>query len=111
MTRYDFLSSISSYNDVINSTNKPSVIAWVSSNIASQLAIDQSRISNMSVQPGSIIVTFVLLPGSTGQQNVQNLTNTLRDLVQSGNFAVTLPNGQRLNVYSTSFLVRNYSIN
>ena len=69
------------------------------------MAVNKSRIAGVDLQPGSILVTFKLLPGGPGENNASAAISTLRDLVTSGNFTVTLGDGQTLVADPVSFLM------
>lgn len=66
----------------------------------------ESRIKDLTVEPGSIVVKFTLLPGGDNNEaNVKNLTDLLKSLVETGQITLTTPDGQKLNVIKTSFMV------
>lgn len=96
---------VANFEEVISSEEKEAAfIVEITQSIADAMAVDKSRIANVSVHPGSILVSFTLLPGGPGENNVSTAMSTLKDLVTSGNFSVTLGDGQTLVADSASFL-------
>lgn len=91
------------YDAIITDSSKPEFISSVTQAIADAMAIPASRVSNVNVRPGSIVVSFTLLPGGPGETNVSTAESTLRELVTSGNFSVTLADGRTLVADSVSF--------
>ena len=59
--------------------------------LASKLSISKSRIVNLQIKSGSIIVTFTLLgnDGHSGEMNVNDLQNTLTALASNGSLSLT----------------------
>lgn len=72
---------------------------------AAVMAVNISRIANVDVRQGSILVSFILLPGGPGENNTSAATSLLMVLVKDGNFSVTLGDGQTLVADSKSFLM------
>lgn len=96
---------VASFADVIpNELGKGAFIMAVTQIIASEVDVNISRIVNVDVRPGSILVSFTLLPGGPGENNASTAMSILRELVRNGNFSVTLSDGQRLVADSGSFL-------
>ena len=94
---------VGNYDAIITDSNKPEFINKVTRAIADAMGIPTSRISNVDARPGSILVSFTLLPGGPGDTNVSTAESTLRELVTSENFSVTLADGRTLVADSASF--------
>jgi len=77
----------------------------VTSTLATTLGVNESRIINMTLTKGSIIVQFALLPSASDSE--ASLTTTLSKLetaVKGGNFNVTLSDGSVLSAIPSSFV-------
>lgn len=93
------------YDDFINESTKDGFVQQVKAKIASTLGVNQSRITNVTVEPGSIKVIFKLLPGGIGDANTSSLVSALRSFVESGSFVITLNDGRNITANSTSFFL------
>lgn len=91
------------YEDVITDLSKPEFISRVTQAIADAMGVQTSRLTNVDVRPGSILVSFTLLRGGPGENNVSTAATALRQLVTSGNFSISLADGRTLVADSVSF--------
>ena len=82
-------------------------ISIVRTHLASLLNINESRISNLGIRPGSIIVFFSILPANNSDQPSINATVLLlQQLVSGGQINLTLPGlGRVIRVDPNSFQV------
>lgn len=78
-------------------------ISKVTESVAEKVKVPVRRIANLTAWPGSIFVSFILLQGMPGETTVAMAVSTLKELVTTGNFSVTLPDGRTLNADSSSF--------
>ena len=74
--------------------------------LVEKLEIKPSRISNVFIREGSIIVSFVLLPGEYGDKNVTQALNLLQAAVEGSKFSVVLEDGKKLIADANSFLFK-----
>ncbi len=96
---------VANFADIIpNESKKEAFILAFRQRTAAVMAINISRIANVEVRQGSILVSFTLLPGGPGENNASAATSMLMELVRDGNFSVTLGDGQTLVADSGSFL-------
>lgn len=97
---------VANFADVIpTEAKKEAFIIVIKQSTADVMAVNISRIVNVDVQPGSILVSFTLLPGGPGENNASTATSALMELVTNGNFSVTLGDGQKLVADPGSFLI------
>ncbi|KAL9974072.1 hypothetical protein ACROYT_G011071 [Oculina patagonica] len=96
---------VANFADIIpNESKKEAFTLAFRQRTAAVMAINISRIANVEVRQGSILVSFTLLPGGPGENNASAATSMLMKLVRDGNFSVTLGDGQTLVADSGSFL-------
>lgn len=94
---------VGNFADFVTVSSKPEFISTITVALANAMDVQKSRVTNVDVQPGSILVSFTLLPGGPGQNNVSTAASALRELVTSGNFSVTLADGRTLFADAASF--------
>ena len=94
---------VGNYEDVITDSSKPEFISRVTQAIADAMGVQTSRLTNVDARPGSILVSFTLLLGGPGENNVSTAVSVLRELVTGGNFSVSLADGRTLVADSVSF--------
>ena len=87
----------------------------MASAIASSLGIPKSRIINMQVSSGSILVTFDLTEPSTGSDKVtvKQAIDSLGNKVKAGTFVVTLSDGSKLTgmlPINAVYNINNYTL-
>nr|XP_045610212.1 uncharacterized protein LOC123765577 [Procambarus clarkii] len=72
----------------------------VASQIASQLNISETRIHNMTIRNGSIIVGFDVLPDltRTSDKTPQKVVDELYELINSGGLVILGPTNKQLNI-------------
>ena len=93
------------FEDIIPSEEKKTeLIVSFTQYIADVMSVNKSRIADVVVRPGSILVSFTLLPGGPGENSVSMAMTALKDQVMSGNFSLILADGQKLVADSASFL-------
>ena len=93
------------YHATVTKFGKAAVEASIKNRIVSALGINESRIVNLTITPGSIVVNFVLLPepGANSVSEIQSKLDQLEQAVRSGNFTVTLPDGSTMKADPNSF--------
>ena len=92
------------YASLVSSVGKETLEASIAVSIATSLSIDTWRVSNLVASAGSIAVTFDLLPALSNETSVQlqNDVDNLQLLVSDGSLEVTLTDGSKLSVNTTS---------
>ena len=99
---------VASYSQVISgNTTKSVFINHLRFFLAQLLNISQSRIKDIDIRSGSIIVTFTLLPSNdTNEASVNSTLSRFEQLVKTNNVNVTLPgSNQTLRVDPSSFKI------
>ena len=104
------LSLDAEYANFVNESTKADFIADVKEGIANELGVNESRITELTVAPGSIIVTFKLLPGGAGDKNISTLVALLQSKVQSGGLNITLGDGRTLTADPNSFVLHGATL-
>ncbi|XP_028409898.1 uncharacterized protein LOC114532567 [Dendronephthya gigantea] len=84
---------VANYSQIIsNNTTKQTFISHLRPFLAKRLNISQARITNINVRPGSIIVTFTVLPSNNANDRSVNSTVLyFKHLVMTNNVNLTLP--------------------
>lgn len=88
---------------ITTESSKQALIVIVVRALADTMDVNASRLRNVDVRPGSILVSFTLIPGGPGESDVTTAASALRQLVANGNFSVTLADGPTLFADATSF--------
>ena len=75
--------------------------------IAATMNISASRITNMQLRPGSIVVSFVLLSNEAypNEANITESIEKLKEIVSNGQMSIKLPDGTILKAIPDSFIV------
>ena len=75
--------------------------------IAATMNISASRITNMLLRPGSIVVSFVLLSNEAypNEANITESIEKLKEIVSNGQMSIKLPDGTILKTIPDSFIV------
>ena len=84
-------------------SSKQALIVIIVQVLADTMDVNASRLKNVDVRPGSILVSFTLIPGGSGESDVTTAASALRQLVVNGNFSMTLADGRTLFADATSF--------
>ena len=96
---------VANFEEIIpNEEKKTEFIIDFTQKIADAMSINKSRIADVVVQPGSILVSFTLLPGGPGEISVSMAMAELKDQVMGGTFSFILADERKLVADSTSFL-------
>ena len=93
------------YRATVTKFGKATVEASIKNKIVSTFGISESRISDLTISQGSIVVNFLLLPepNATSNTEINARVAHLEEAVKSGNFSVTLPDGSTIKADPTSF--------
>ena len=72
-------------------------------NLMETLTVDSSRITNLSIRKGSIIVSFILLAGGAGETNITRALGLLETAVKANDFRIVLGDGRKVVADPSSF--------
>ena len=74
--------------------------------LSETLGVAPSRITNLSIREGSILVSFILLSGGASEPNVSHALSSLQAAVMANNFTIVLQDGRKLVADATSLSVK-----
>lgn len=93
------------YTAIVAEFGKTTVEAIIKTEIASYLNVNESRITNLTISEGSIVVDFMLLPepGASSNSELLGKLSLLEQAIKANNVSVTLPDGSVINADPDSF--------
>uniref|UniRef100_A0A914XDE7 DOMON domain-containing protein n=1 Tax=Plectus sambesii TaxID=2011161 RepID=A0A914XDE7_9BILA len=91
------------FAEVVTAEGTTQVTQRWTNQVASATKVDPTRINDVTLTPGSVVVEFTVSSGKPNEPTSQEVADNLQQLVQQNSLPLTDKNGNKLQIVQTSF--------